>query len=78
MTKRKTTNGEVEQAPAGVDEAVATAAQIAYGDAMQKQDEWERLAWEMRPHQQAFVRALFALLWLLAELLRDIRTEVRK
>lgn len=41
-------------------------------------EEWERVAWEMRPHQQAFVRALFALLWLLAELLREIRTEVRK
>jgi hypothetical protein len=75
MAKRRVTNGEAEQAPAAVDEAVATAAQIAYGDAMQKQDEWEQLAWEMRPHQQAFVRALFALLWLIALELQALRKE---
>lgn len=85
MARRKvTTKSEPKTEPAAepetvqADEGVALEAQVAWSLAQRAQYEWEQVSWEMRPHQQAFVRALFALLWLLAELLRDIRMEVRK
>lgn len=80
MTKRRVTNGEAVQAPAGVDEthsgwAAALTADTAGVEARAAVEQYEQQAWAMRPTEHAAVRAVLALLWLIALELRALRRE---
>lgn len=79
-TKARTTNGQEGQAPAGLEEthggwAASITADAAGVEARAAVEQYEQQAWAMRPTEHAAVRAVLALLWLIALELRALRKE---